>query len=140
MMMRRMTIMKTKELIKQLQEADPTGETECCVDNKDIFFVDCEPSYWDGCLQILKRDHTSKHYNVIGARYTTKGHKISIVTLSIEDAISEDPDLSIEYEGFFDGCKTMERYQEAVKKWRKRTIRINKKVEKWSQERKKDNE
>ncbi len=132
--------MKTKELIRRLQEIDPTGETECCVGNADIFFVDCTPAYWDGCLQLLKRDPTSKYYNVIGAKYTTKGQKIVIVTHSIEDAILENSDLPVEYEGFVDGCKTKEQYQTTVKKWRKKTRKIDKEVEKWAQERRENNE
>ena len=132
--------MKTKELIRQLQEADPSGEMNCCVENVDIFFVDCEPAYWDGCLQVLERDPTSKYYNVIGAKYTTEGRKIVIVTHSIKDAILENPDLPIEYEGFSDESKTKGSYQKDVEKWREKTRRINAKVEKWSQERRKDNE
>jgi len=31
--------MKVKELIRRLQEADPSGEIEACVDNIDIHFV-----------------------------------------------------------------------------------------------------
>ncbi len=52
--------MKTKELIRQLQREDPSGELECCVDNSDIFFVEHLPAYYDGCLEVLVRDKSSE--------------------------------------------------------------------------------
>lgn len=48
--------MKTKDLIKLLMEEDPTGEIECCIDNQDIEEISWESAYYDGCLQIVKRD------------------------------------------------------------------------------------
>jgi len=80
-----------------LQEADPTGEIECCIDNMDIHFVDRMPAYWDGTLQLLQRDHDCKYYNVIGAKYTSRGDKIKIKYLSITDAIGADENLPIDY-------------------------------------------
>ena len=84
--------MKTKELIRRLQEADPTGEAECCVGNHDIFFVESKAAYWDGRLEVLVRDQSKEPwYNVVGAKITTHGTKINIRTLSIDDAIFNDP-------------------------------------------------
>lgn len=34
--------MKSSELIKQLQELDPEGVIEVCVNNVDIYFLDVE--------------------------------------------------------------------------------------------------
>ena len=95
--------MKTAEVIRLLQEADPTGETECCVENADIFFVDVQPAYYDGYLQVLKRDPTSKCYNVVGAKYTAKGQKVVIKVLTISDAIFEQEDLPVEFEDLSPG-------------------------------------
>jgi hypothetical protein len=76
--------MKTKELIRLLQEQDPSGELECCVYNVDIHCVECLPAFYDGSLQVLKRDHSKNpYYNVIGAAYVDQGHKIVIKPLSI---------------------------------------------------------
>ena len=36
--------MKSKELIQLLQEEDPTGEVEVCVNNVDIYFLSTEPA------------------------------------------------------------------------------------------------
>ena len=92
--------MKTKELIKLLQEQDPSGELECCVGNVDIFGVYIEPAYWDGALQVLVRDESKKpYYNVVGAKYITEGNKITISTHSIMDALSENDNLPVEYVG-----------------------------------------
>ena len=90
--------MKTKELIRQLMEADPTGEEECCVGNIDIHFVSKEPAYYDGTLQVLKRDPSKlPYYNIVGGEYVRSGFKVQIHTLSIVD-ILDDPEATLEYE------------------------------------------
>jgi hypothetical protein len=88
--------MKTKKLIELLNEADPTGEIECCVDNHDIYIVERLPAYWDGRLQVLIRDETSPWYNVTGAKITSRGDKIKLRTLSIDEAIWNDPELPVD--------------------------------------------
>jgi len=77
--------MKTKKLIAELQNIDPTGENEVCVENKDIHFVEAIEAYWDGRLQLLIRDPDEYYYNVIGGKVTQKGSKIKIHTMGIED-------------------------------------------------------
>ena len=43
--------MKVAEIIKQLQELDPTGTVEVCTDKGAIHFFNLLPGYWDGpCL------------------------------------------------------------------------------------------
>ncbi len=80
--------MKTKELIKRLQEEDPSGEIEVCVGNVDIHFVERMPAYYDGSLQVLIRDYNTKYYNIIGGKYVREGQKVKIHIMSITDAIS----------------------------------------------------
>jgi hypothetical protein len=90
--------MKTKDLIAELQEADPSGELECCVENIDIFTVTTEPAYWDGRLQVLKRDPAKKpYYDLVGGKYTSKGSKVVISPMSITDLLWDDPDAEIDY-------------------------------------------
>lgn len=89
--------MKTKKLIELLQKEDPTGEEEVSVGNQDIFFVAKEPAYYDGRQQVLIRDWDNKYYNVIGAKYRSRGSKIVIHTHSIADALWENPDLPVDY-------------------------------------------
>jgi|SRR5579862_2738204 len=108
--------MKTKEVIKQLQDADPTGEEECCVDNVDIHFVTMEPAYLDGCLQVLRRDESNPFYNIIGADFVANGVKIVISTLSIDDVILNDPETPIGYIGLSSDMEV--RYMEHVEKER----------------------
>jgi hypothetical protein len=82
--------MKTRELIRQLQEVDPSGETECCVDNHDIFFVERQFAFYDGALEILVRDPARQpYYDVVGGIIRRTGEKIRIHVLSLEDAIFE---------------------------------------------------
>lgn len=89
--------MKSKELIRRIMEADPSGEEEVCIGNADILCVQKLPAYYDGTLQLLERDPNNKFYNVIGAKYKIKGLKISIEPHSIQDAICDDPNLPIDY-------------------------------------------
>lgn len=119
--------MKTKELIRQLQEVDPSGEVECCVGNSDIYLLELLPAYYDGCLQILKRDQVNNCYNVIGAKYTSKGNKVNIVPLSISDAIFNEKDFPIEYNELHDTAQ--ERYRESDEKTRRSVVRIERKLE-----------
>lgn len=58
--------MKSKELIKQLQEIDPSGEIEVGVGRSDIYFVSKYPAYYDGPNFILTKDLSKTNYNIIG--------------------------------------------------------------------------
>jgi hypothetical protein len=87
--------MKTKELIRQLKEADPSGKLECVVGNVDIHYVDTEPGYYDGWYEVLIRDEREDCYNIIGARVTRKKDKVQIHTLPIEWALMNDPEMHI---------------------------------------------
>lgn len=80
--------MKTKEVIRLLNECDPSGEKEVCVGNVDIHFIDMMPAYYDGPLQVLTRDESKQGYNITGGKYFRSGDKIQIHTLSFSDAIT----------------------------------------------------
>jgi len=85
---------KAKELIRQLQQFDP--EIEVCVDNKDIYFLEPKPAYWDGKLQLLLHDPSKRGWSIVGAKVVEKGEKLNIVALSIEDVIWNVPDLPVD--------------------------------------------
>ncbi len=112
--------MKTKELIRQLMEQDPTGEEEVCVNNVDIHFVQREPACWDGHHQVLIRDESNPYYNIIGAEYRSEGIKINITPLSIHSAIYCDPKMFVRYVGDY----TEEDHKAQVEEWRADAIRI----------------
>jgi hypothetical protein len=107
--------MKTNKLIELLQKEDPTGEGEVLVGNTDIFCLEGKPGYWDGCKEVLVRDWTSEYYNVVGAEYSSEGSKISIRTLSIEDAVYNNPDLPVKVTDTF----VNKRMQQQIDKIRK---------------------
>ena len=122
--------MKTKNLIKLLNEADPSGELECCVFNEDIYFVEVINSYWDGCLQVLKRDELRKHeYNIIGAEYRSLGDKVCIRPMSIEDYIYDcenfEGDLNITYDSEYSKRK----YKDFVEKTRLKAKKLYKEID-----------
>lgn len=48
--------MKTKELIKLLQQEDPTGEAHVRIDGAMPWFVEAKPGYYDGSYTYLDDD------------------------------------------------------------------------------------
>jgi hypothetical protein len=78
--------MKTAELIRRLQEADPSGEAECVVGTDDIYFVELLPCYYDGSPLLLVHDEKLRDnsYSVVGARYMRSGNKVRITTMDLE--------------------------------------------------------
>jgi hypothetical protein len=91
--------MKSCELIKLLQQVDPSGETECVVGGEDIYFVARAPCYYDGTPCLLIRDpNKAPYWDVVGIRKMNAGDKIKIHTLSALDVIVEaetSPSISI---------------------------------------------
>ncbi len=108
--------MKTKDLIKQLQEADPSGEEVVCVGNTPIYYVDSLPGYYDGCARDLIQDPEliGKSYSIIGGRIISTGMKISIKTYDIDDMLYDNPEAPVE----FDGPYAQRHYESSVEKWR----------------------
>lgn len=89
--------MKTKELIRRLQEADPSGELPCCVENIDILCVLTQQAYWDGSLQVLVRDPNDSDA-VTGGEFRRCGLKVTLHTWSLYELISDFPDIPITYD------------------------------------------
>jgi len=116
--------MKSKILIKLLQEADPSGELEVVVPteegNVDIFFVESKAGYWDGSYHVMERDWSNKYYNIIGAQYRSDGVKLCLKTISIQDALFSNIDLPITVVDTFLE-KTM---QKQVDEWREEAKKI----------------
>lgn len=88
--------MKTKELIRLLQETDPSGEEHCCVDNIDIVSINKTPAYYDGCREEVILNESG---DPISAKIIREGYKINISTLSIQDLLYMDPGLTIMFKG-----------------------------------------
>lgn len=109
--------MKTKELIKHLQTADPSSELECVVGWEDILFVEQLPGYYDGPYQVLDRDKSKEpYYNVVGAKITDKGFKIKIHTHSIDNALLDNWELPVEYE--LHNQKSIDEYKKEIENLR----------------------
>lgn len=88
--------MKTKELINNLQELDPSGELEVVAGGIPIYFVQRLPAYYDGALQILIQDKSRNDYNIIGYKYTHKGDKIRLDLMELDDCLLSNPDLPVD--------------------------------------------
>lgn len=123
--------MKTKELIALLQEADPTGELPVCVGNVSPYFVDVQPGYYDGCLQLLVEDPALKpYYSVVGGKICSGGMKVKIVTMDLDSAIFDNPDLPVEY----DSPYAERHYKKAVEAWREQARESQTKLAEWAKE------
>jgi len=118
--------LKTKELIRQLQEADPSGELECAIGgNVDIISVYALPAYYDGYLEILERDHSKDpYYNICGAIITGEGSKVRIDPYSVEDAIFDNVDLPVKIIGDSNNIR-----RKGIEKYREKAKQIYKEIE-----------
>lgn len=86
--------MKGKVLKAYIEELDPTGETEWCIENADINEPTGEPAYYDGSLHVITRD--AEGYPISGKR-VRKGSKIVLHPMYVHDFISY-PNFTVEYE------------------------------------------
>lgn len=74
--------MKTKDLIKMLQEEDPTGECHVRLNGSEpIIWVESKPGYWDGPYNYIENGEDNKPTWVT----STKGNKIDIATIDLFD-------------------------------------------------------
>ena len=95
--------MKTRDLIKQLQELDPEGNTEVVTPCGDIYFPEVQPAYWDGRLGVLIRDKRLQeegYYHVKGMKIFSSGQKIVLHSMSLRDVIWDQDmnEMTIEYD------------------------------------------
>ena len=110
--------MKTRELIRLLEEADPSGELECCIQNCDINFVDVAPAYYDGPLELLHRSGSDE--KAVAASLTTTGQKVRIHALSIEDIIYDQPEFEIKIEVHDESLRA--RLERQIEEWRSAAV------------------
>lgn len=110
--------MKSKELIRILQETDPNGETEVTIDGADIYCVARYPGYYDGCYQVITRDPSKTTFNIVKIKRTRAGEKIRLHTYSIEDLIWDGWDIQsggkVEIDNF--ECPSYNERDEATRK------------------------
>lgn len=133
--------MKTKELIRQLQEADPSGELECNTGGADIRFVERLEGYYDGPYEVLLWDETRPYAPIIGAKITTRGEKVKLHTSSIRDVILDDVDIPVEVDVHYsDGGKIKQEIETKIEKWRQEVRDIDDKIERDVSRREKDDD
>lgn len=103
--------MKTKELIRRLQEEDPDGEAEVNCGGDDIYVVERLPGYYDGSYQtLIHAPHRKPYYTPIGVTIRRRGDKVILKTLSVEDLLWDNPDALIQY----DSEESRERHQRCL--------------------------
>ena len=75
--------MKTKELIKLLKEADPTGEMHVRVGGGPIIGVDLKEGYWDGSYSYVERDEKGPYV----WHESNEGYKVDVMTIDLFDFV-----------------------------------------------------
>lgn len=116
--------MKTNELIKQLQEADPKNECEVCINNHPVNYVDKMEYYWDGRLEQVTRDN---HGTPVRGGYPAGGLKLKIHYDTLEDALSDNPDMELDLSGITYQGNVQERYMDCINEW----IKDGKEFQEW---------
>ena len=71
--------MTTKEFIKMLQEADPTGESHIRMSGGIPYSAELKPGYWDGPYSYINEEGQYV--------YTTQENKVDIYTIEIWDFV-----------------------------------------------------
>ena len=112
-----------------MQKEDSSGEMEICLNTEeglcDIFHIE---SPYDGyaSYQIMKRDWSKNCYNVVGAEYRTDGNILFIRSISIPDAMLDEPDLPVIVHGRDE--KETECMKDKVSSWREEFRKIKKDI------------
>lgn len=119
--------MKTKELIRELQQIDPSGNQEVVIGTEAIHFVQKVPAYYDGCYTTLIRDSELGHIIVAGIK--SVGDKIDIKSMHWKDVLCDNPDAKIEadFSSFSDATQRKEMEQE-IEDYRDEMRVLHKKV------------
>jgi hypothetical protein len=73
--------MKTKDFIKMLQNADPSGEAHVRIDGGIPYYAELKPGYYDGAYSYIDEEG-----NYV---YTTQGDKVDIYQKDIEDFVHD---------------------------------------------------
>lgn len=101
--------MKSADLIKKLQEIDPSGTLEIFINgNEDILTIYSERMSHGAPVKIIKNDDGET-----SLKYLYDGFKIVIESRDHTDLIYNDPNISIDYdelpEETKDDCKNLDR-------------------------------
>ncbi len=130
--------MKTKDLIKELQNSDPSGELEVCIDKcQDIWDVQTLPAYYDGPVETLQKDPTVETYDIIGIHIKTRGTKISLNTYNLEDYIMDHYDNLDKIKITFDYEPAPNDYMlELIEKYKKKAIKFEQDLKEMREKRK----
>lgn len=74
--------MKTKDLIEELKNCDPSGEVDVVIDGQPVVFVDHVEGYYDGSYGVYNPESKDERYLI-----TNRATKVRIHTMSVDDLI-----------------------------------------------------
>lgn len=116
--------MKTRELIKTLQEMDPSGDMDVVIDHRDIYTVIEEPAYYDGPTHLLQRNEAGE---VIGYKIHNRGSIIDLSSMDLETLLLDFPDFPIDLSEL-DGKDKLE-WSCKIREMIDQSIRINAEID-----------
>lgn len=123
--------MKTKDLIRLLQEIDPDGECDVCISgeelhNTDILYVDRVECFKDGYAETFVRD--PQLGDVVGAYIGTGPDKVRLHTLALRDFMIffDQPTLPVLVK--CGNPQSQRRIEEFVAMWRDETRELRKEL------------
>lgn len=93
--------MKTKDFIKMLQEADPSGEAHLRMEGGIPVFAEHKPGYWDGPYSYIDKDG-----NYV---YSTQGSKVDVYCRDLEGFVEHNFD--IHEENNWENIKSMIKFE-----------------------------
>ena len=80
--------MTTTDLIKLLQEIDPEGDTEVCIGNTPIWYVERLPAYYDGRLMKYTPELVPYEFtNIEKIELVSDGYKVNLITYEWDSAM-----------------------------------------------------
>jgi hypothetical protein len=109
-------LMNVGELIEQLSKYPK--DVPVCVDNNPIYFTDMTGAYWNGRLNQIVHDEEKKshEYSIIGWKITSKGYKVVLNVMELEDVMQNNPDIPVEYDL---EAHSVDRYRDSVEQTRR---------------------
>lgn len=120
--------MKVKDLIEELKKCDP----EAIVSG--LYYIDQLPGYYDGAYQYpIIENHQIKEYVI-----SRTGTKVCLIRTSLEDVLTDNPELPVRLEGFVEGNWHHQEYLNEIEKYRKEGRELQKELEEWDKNRKKN--
>lgn len=128
-----MKTITTGELVKMLQEADPSGELPVFDWYGQPYCIEVTEFYWDGMQVMILHDEEllGKCYSVKAAKFLGEGKKAVIRSLNLSDVIGNNPDIEVDTSGYdhYVNKDHKRKIEEAVQEYRQYIRNLDERIE-----------